>query len=127
PFHLSLVNSVDSMVRFLNDVNHPAVRANIDVSHLQLSGTRPEELRRLKGKAIHVHLSDCDGKVHGDLPPGRGVGNFGPYLPEIKELGTEGALSIELEYAPQPDQIVAWVREAYQATDQLMQQAGLRG
>ena len=73
PFKLSLINNVDSMVRFLDDVGHPAVRANIDVSHLVLSKTAPEELRRLRGKAIHVHLSDCDGKVHGDLPPGRGI------------------------------------------------------
>jgi sugar phosphate isomerase/epimerase len=127
PFKLSLVNNVDTMVRFIDEVNHSAVRANIDVSHLQLSGTRPEELRRLKGKAIHVHLSDCDGKVHGDLPPGRGVVNFAPYLREIKALGIDGALSIELEYSPQPDKIVDWVREAYLATDKLMQEAGLRG
>ena len=127
PFRLSLVNNVDSMVRFLDDVNHPAVRANIDVSHLQLSGTRPEELRRLKGKAIHVHLSDCDGKVHGDLPPGRGVVDFPPYLREIKNLGIDGAISIELEYSPDPGKIVEWVREAYQKTDQLLRQAGLRG
>jgi D-psicose/D-tagatose/L-ribulose 3-epimerase len=127
PFKLSLVNNVDSMVRFLADVNHPAVKANIDVSHLQLSGTRPEELRRLKGKAAHVHLSDCDGKVHGDLPPGRGVVDFVPYLREIKALGIDGAVSIELEYSPQPDKIVDWVREAYDATDRLMSQVGLRG
>jgi D-psicose/D-tagatose/L-ribulose 3-epimerase len=127
PFKLSLMNNVDSMVRFLDEVNHPAVQANIDVSHLQLSDTRPEELRRLKGKAIHVHLSDCDGRVHGDLPPGRGVVNFGPYLREIKALGIEGALSIELEYSPQPDRIVDWVREAYEATDRLMREAELRG
>jgi sugar phosphate isomerase/epimerase len=127
PFKLSLVNNVDTMVRFIDEVNHSAVRANIDVSHLQLSGTRPEELRRLKGKAIHVHLSDCDGKVHGDLPPGRGVVNFAPYLGEIRALGIDGALSIELEYSPQPDKIVDWVREAYLATDKLMQEAGLRG
>jgi sugar phosphate isomerase/epimerase len=127
PFRLSLLNNVDSMVRFLDDVDHPAVRANIDVSHLVLSGTRPEELRRLRGRAIHVHLSDCDGKVHGDLPPGRGVVDFLPYLREIKDLGIDGAVSIELEYAPQPDQIIAWVREAYQATDKLMRQVGLRG
>jgi sugar phosphate isomerase/epimerase len=127
PFKLSLLNNVDSMVRFIDDVNHPAVRANIDVSHLQLSSTKPEELRRLKGKAIHVHLSDCDGKVHGDLPPGRGVVNFGPYLREIKALGIDGAVSIELEYSPQPDKIADWVREAYQATDRLMKEAGLRG
>src|SRR5262245_21113612 len=62
PFHLSLLNNVENMVRFIDDVGHPAVRANIDISHLQLSGTKPEEVKRLKGKAIHVHLSDCDGK-----------------------------------------------------------------
>src|ERR1700741_2481070 len=127
PFKLSLLNNVDSMVRFIDDVAHPAVRANIDVSHLQLSGTKPEELRRLKGKPIHVHLSDCDGKVHGDLPPGRGVVNFEPYLREIKALGIDGAVSIELEYSPQPDKIADWVREAYTATDRLMQAAGLGG
>src|SRR5205085_883809 len=87
PFHLSLVNSVDSMVRFLDDCNHPAVKANIDVSHLVLANVKPVELRRLKGKAINVHISDCDGKKHGDLPPGRGVVPFAPYLREIKDLG----------------------------------------
>ncbi len=126
PFKLSLLNNVDSMVRFLEEVNHPAVQANIDISHLQLSRTKPEELRRLKGKAIHVHISDCDGKVHGDLPPGRGVVEFGPYLRELRALNIDGAMSIELEYSPQPDQIVEWVREAYQATDRLMREAGLR-
>lgn len=126
PFKLSLLNSVDSMVKFIDDVNHPAVRANIDVSHLLLAGVKPEELRRLKGKAIHVHISDCDGKVHGDLPPGRGVVPFGPYLREIKALGIDGAISIELEYSPEPEKIVEWVTEAYTATDRLMRAANLR-
>jgi D-psicose/D-tagatose/L-ribulose 3-epimerase len=127
PFKLSLLNNVDNMVRFIDDVNHPAVRANIDVSHLQLSGTKPEELRRLKDKAIHVHISDCDGKVHGDLPSGRGVVDFDPYLREIKDLNMEGAISIELEYSPEPDKIADWVKEAYTSTDRLLRKAGLRG
>ncbi len=126
PFSLSLVRDVDSMVRFLDDVGLAQVKANIDVSHLVLSGVPPEELRRLAGRAGHVHLSDCDGKVHGDLPPGRGVVPFEPYLKQIKDLNIPGAISIELEYAPQPDQIESWVREAYQATDNLLAAAGLR-
>ena len=126
PFKLSLLNDVPNMVKFIDDVSHPAVKANIDVSHLQLAGTRPEELRRLKGKAIHVHISDCDGKVHGDLPPGRGVVEFEPYLREIRDLGIDGAISIELEYSPEPDKIAQWVTEAYQATDNLLRQAGIR-
>src|SRR3954463_6166812 len=127
PFKLSLVNNVETMLRFLQDVDHPAVRANIDVSHLQLSGVRPEELRRLKGLAVHVHLSDCDGKVHGDLPPGRGVVDFMPYLQAIKELKIDGVVSIELEYSPQPEKIVEWVEEAYREAAKLMELAGLRG
>jgi len=125
PFKLSLLNDVPNMMRFIDEVGHPAVRANIDVSHLQLAGTKPEELRRLKGKAIHVHISDCDGKVHGDLPPGRGVVDFVPYLKEIAALGIDGAVSIELEYSPEPAKITEWVTEAYTATDRLMKQAGI--
>jgi D-psicose/D-tagatose/L-ribulose 3-epimerase len=127
PFHLSLVNSVDSMVRFIDECNHEAVQANIDISHLVLAGIAPEELARLKGKAIHVHISDCDGKVHGDLPPGRGVVPFEPYLEQLKKLEIDGTISIELEYSPEPDKIVEWVTEAYRETDKLMQKIGLRG
>jgi D-psicose/D-tagatose/L-ribulose 3-epimerase len=125
PFQLSLLNDVASMVKFIDDADHPAVRANIDISHLALAKVRPEELRRLAGKAIHVHISDCDGRVHGDLPPGRGVVDFDPYLREIRDLGIGGAISIELEYSPEPSRIAAWVEEAYLSTDRLMRAAGI--
>ncbi len=126
PFRLSLLNSVATMVRFVDECGHARVRANIDISHLVLSDTSPAELKKLKGKAIHVHLSDCDGKVHGDLPPGRGIVKFAPYLQAIKELKIDGVVSIELEYAPDPSKIVAWVEEAYRETAKLMELAGLR-
>jgi sugar phosphate isomerase/epimerase len=127
PFRLSLLNGVDAMARFVDECNHPRIRANIDISHLVLSDSSPAELKKLKDKAIHVHLSDCDGKVHGDLPPGRGVVKFEPYLQAIKELGINGALSIELEYPPDASKIVEWVAEAYRGTAWLMELAGLRG
>ncbi len=124
PFKLSLLNDVPNMARFLDEVAHPAVKANIDISHLALAHSQPEDLRRLAGQAIHVHISDCDGKVHGDLPPGRGVVDFGPYLTEIAKLDI-GAMSIELEYSPDPAKIGEWVAEAYTATDKLMAAAGI--
>jgi sugar phosphate isomerase/epimerase len=126
PFRLSLLNSVDEMVRFVDECGHPRVRANIDISHLVLADTSPADLKQLKGKAIHVHLSDCDGKVHGDLPPGRGVVKFQPYLQAIKELKIDGAVSIELEYSPDPAKIVEWVEEAYRETARRMEEVGLR-
>jgi len=126
PFRLSLLNNVGAMVRFVDECDHPRVKANIDISHLVLSDTSPAEVKKLKGKAIHVHLSDCDGKVHGDLPPGRGVVKFAPYLQAIKELNIDGVVSIELEYAPDPSKIVEWVEEAYRETAKLMELVELR-
>ena len=126
PFHLSLINDLPKMMRFLDDVGHPAVKANVDVSHLALAKTAPPDLAGLAGRIAHVHFSDCDGQKHGDLPPGRGVVDFPPYLQALKATGFDGALSIELEYSPEPAKIVEWVREAYTVTDRLMQAAGIR-
>lgn len=127
PFKLSIVNSADKMAQFLKDVDHPAVRANLDISHLALSNSPPESVPNLAGRIAHVHFSDCDGKVHGDLPPGRGAVNFTPYLQQLKNLGFDGTISIELEYSPQPERIVEWVGEAYRETNRLMQNLGIRG
>src|SRR3954449_11704054 len=100
PFHLSLLNDVDSMARFLEDVGHPAVKANLDISHLALARQPAALIETLRGRVAHVHISDCDGKVHGDLPPGRGIVDFPPYLQAIKDLGIpEATISIELEYS----------------------------
>ena len=41
-------------------------------------------------------------------------------------LDIDGAISIELEYSPEPSKITEWVAEAYTATDKLMRQVGLR-
>lgn len=128
PFTLSLLNSVAAMSRFLSDVDHPAVKANLDISHLALAHQPAELLAELKGRVAHVHISDCDGKVHGDLPPGRGVVDFAPYLNAIRQLDIPDAVvSIELEYCPDPANIEDWVREAYASTAALLKAAGLRG
>ncbi len=126
PFHLSLVNNVKEMRRFLDDVARPSVKANLDISHLALTHTPASEIQDLRGRIAHVHLSDCDGKKHGDLPPGRGVVEFMPYLEAIRDTGFNGAVSIELEYSPDPNKIVDWVEEAYRETDKMMRQLKMR-
>lgn len=127
PFALSLLNDVASMTRFLDEVDRPAVKANLDISHLALAREPASAIAALKGRVAHVHISDCDGRVHGDLPPGRGVVDFPPYLEAIRQLDIPDAtISIELEYSPEPDRIVEWVAEAYEKTAALMRAAGLR-
>lgn len=127
PFHQSLVRSIDTMLQFLRDVDLPdTVRANCDISHLHLVGTPPADVVRLAGLIEHVHLSDCDGKVHGDLPPGRGVTPISDYLAAIKATGYDQTVSIELEYSPEPERIVEWVAEAYDQTARIMRDLGCR-
>ena len=127
PFRMSLVNSIDTMLAFLDAVGLPeTVRANCDISHLHLVGTPPGEVARLAGRIEHVHVSDCDGKVHGDLPPGRGVTPIAAYLAAIRDTGYDGAVSVELEFAPNPDAIVEWVREAHDATAAILASLGCR-
>ena len=94
PFKLSLVNSVETMVRFLDDCDHKCVNANIDISHLVLAGVEAAEWKRLAGRAIHVHISDCDGKVHGILRAE--VSSHLSRTWKIRNLQIDGAISLEL-------------------------------
>jgi D-psicose/D-tagatose/L-ribulose 3-epimerase len=127
PFKLSLINNVDTMVRFIDDVALPdIVQANCDISHLHLMDIDPGEIARLSGRIAHVHLSDCDGKVHGDLPPGRGITPIAEYLAAIRDTGFDRTVSIELEYSPEPDKVVEWIEEAYRETDAIMQRLECR-
>lgn len=127
PFHLSLINSVEKMVQFLDDVGLPNVRANCDISHLHLVRTPFADVQKLAGRIAHVHLSDCDGQKHGDLPPGRGNTPIQEYLAQIQVTGYDGTVSIELEYSPEPGKIVEWVEEAYRGTAKIMTALGCRG
>src|SRR5262245_65110346 len=72
PFEEALLKDVDELVRFVREIDHPAVRANADISHLHLCGASFDDVAKLKGLIGHIHLSDCDGKVHGGLPAGHG-------------------------------------------------------
>ena len=74
----------------------------------------------------HVHVSDCDGKVHGDMPPGRGVTPIKEYLQAILDTGFTGTVSVELERMPEPDRMVELVEEAYRETARILAELGAR-
>jgi len=126
PFSQALVKDVDELARFIREVDHPAVKANADISHLHLSDASFDDVKKLEGMIGHIHLSDCDGEKHGDLPAGRGVTPIKEYLKAIADTGYSGTVSIELEYSPDPDRIVEWVEEAYRETAKIMADLGVR-
>ena len=68
PFRHAFINSLDSMVRLLDEVGLEGVTAAIDISHLWLQRIEPSEIARLRGRIGQVHIADCDGVHHGDLP-----------------------------------------------------------
>jgi sugar phosphate isomerase/epimerase len=126
PFTEALLKDVDELVRFVKEIAHPAVRANADISHLHLSDASFDDVAKLTGLIGHIHLSDCDGKVHGDLPAGLGVTPIKEYLAAIRDTGYDGTVSIELEYSPDPDKIVEWAQRAYDGTAAIMRELGVR-
>jgi D-psicose/D-tagatose/L-ribulose 3-epimerase len=126
PFEQALLKDIDELARFVREIDHPAVRANADISHLHLSNASFDDVKKLHGLIGHIHLSDCDGKVHGDLPAGYGVTPIKDYLQAIVDTGYDGTVSIELEYSPDPDKIVEWAREAYDGTARIMDELGVR-
>jgi sugar phosphate isomerase/epimerase len=126
PYENAIAFGVHELVRFVREVDHPAVKANADVSHLHLSGASFDDVRLLTGMIGHVHVSDCDGKVHGDMPPGRGVTPIKEYLRAILDTGFDGAVSVELERIPDPGRIVGVVEEAYRETARILAELGAR-
>ncbi|CAN5739367.1 hypothetical protein BH24CHL4_BH24CHL4_20040 [soil metagenome] len=126
PFTEALVNTVENLVRFVKEVDRPNFRANADISHLHLAGATIEDVSQLTGLIGHIHLSDCDGKVHGDLPAGMGVTPIREYLQAIVDTGYEGTVSIELEYSSEPEKIVEWATRAYEGTAAVMREIGVR-
>ena len=126
PFQFAFIRTLDDMERFLDEVGLENVKATVDISHFWLMRISPAALTRLKGRIAHVHISDCDGLNHGDLPPGRGNTPFGEYLSAIRDAGFAGAASVELEFPPDSSQMRDWVAEAYGSTLQEMRAVGVR-
>jgi D-psicose/D-tagatose/L-ribulose 3-epimerase len=126
PFKHAVANSVHELADLIRLVDHPGVKANADVSHLHLSGASFDDVAVLTGMIGHVHVSDCDGKVHGDMPPGRGVTPIKEYLQAILDTGFTGTVSVELERVPESDRMVELVEESYRETARILSELGAR-
>jgi len=126
PFENAIAGSVQELARLIRRIDHPAVKANADISHLHLSGASFNDVAMLAGAIGHVHMSDCDGKVHGDLPPGHGVTPIAEYLQAIVDTGFAGTVSIELERSPHPEQMEELVADAYRGAAAIMAELGIR-
>ena len=128
PFTEALLKDVDELVRFVTGDRPPGrSRERRHLAPPPLGRVLRRTSKKLTGLIGHIHLSDCDGKVHGDLPAGMGVTPIKDYLAAIRDTGYDGTVSIELEYSPDPDKIVEWAQQAYDGTAAIMRELGVRG
>jgi sugar phosphate isomerase/epimerase len=126
PFEHAFIRTLDDLERLLDAVALDNVKAAIDISHLWLERIEPQQLDRFAGRIAQVHVADCDGTNHGDLPPGRGTTPFVPYLEAIARAGYRGSASVELEFPPAGVPIRDWADEARSATAALLRASGVR-
>ena len=125
PFDFAFIRTLDDMERFLDAVGLANVKATVDISHFWLMRVPPAALKRFSGRIAQVHVSDCDGVNHGDLPPGRGNTPFREYMSAIRDAGFSGAASVELEFPPDLNKMRDWVSEAYGSTLKEMRAVGV--
>lgn len=86
-----LVTTVEDGLRFIAEVNEPNVHLNLDCFHMNIEEADPAAAIRQAGKElVHIHAADSN-----RLAPGRGHTDFRAILQALKDVGFDGALTLE--------------------------------
>lgn len=106
-----LVNTAEDGLRFIAEVNSPAVKIHLDVFHMNIEEADPEGAIRRCGEKllINLHISDSNRMAVGD-----GHVNFRAIMYALKEIRYEWALTLE-PLPPVPNPYVAARLKRYEA------------
>jgi sugar phosphate isomerase/epimerase len=89
----------DIIVDVLKMVNHPNLRACLDIGHAHLFSKVPFDvwLATVEPWLVHVHINNNDGKldIHRALPDG--VLNYAQILEEIRSLPNPPSMTLEMD------------------------------
>ena len=89
----------DRVSWLLEQVNHPAVRLNFDISHFDIRGIGIDEcVPQMAPYSVHTHVKDQRGIYpnHEFLTPGSGPFDFVHYLTAMHEAGYNGFIGMEV-------------------------------
>lgn len=89
PEALHVCNGIDAMAAMLEAIDMENTFANIDIGHLNILREPPEAMVKLKGKIIHVHISDNMGLAHTNSVIGEGNADIRAYINKCMELGID--------------------------------------
>ncbi len=99
--HNCLGNTIDEFEELV--FSHPKLRACFDTNHL-LYESPGELIRRMKGRIVTMHISDCNLEVEQHSLPGEGKVRFGEIIAALVETGYTGPWLYEVSYkCPQPE------------------------
>ncbi|MCM3652285.1 sugar phosphate isomerase/epimerase family protein [Metabacillus litoralis] len=117
------VNTFDQCEDIINEVNRESVGMVLDIFHFHSLGSNIEDLRNFDPNKIFViHIDDADDFPRGYLKenihrlfPGDGAINLDLILSTLKEIGYNGAVSVELfrdeYYTWDPEKFIRVSRE----------------
>ena len=97
-----LVNTAEDGLKFIAEVNSPAVKIHLDVFHMNIEEANPAEAIRRCGKLLmNLHISDSNRMAVGD-----GHVDFRAIMYALKEIRYQWALTLE-PVPPVPDPYIA--------------------
>ncbi|HAL62403.1 MAG TPA: hypothetical protein DCP08_08370 [Chloroflexi bacterium] len=105
-----LVNSTAQGLRFIREVNSPAVRLHLDTFHMNIEDRDPAVAIREAGSLlVNMHVSDSQRG-----PVGHGHTDFAAIMKALKEIGYQGALTME-PLPPEPNALLSVRMEGYKS------------
>jgi sugar phosphate isomerase/epimerase len=91
--------SPDTLVRLVNEVDHPFLRLCMDIGHQHVFSelSALEWVRRMNQQLYHIHLHDNDGTRDSHSSIGRGTINFEPFYKAVMLHAPQANISLETE------------------------------
>lgn len=89
PEALHVCNGIQAMNDIIGAIGYENVYANIDIGHLNILREPPEALEQLKGKILHMHISDNAGLAHTNSVIGEGNTDIKAYINKCLDLGID--------------------------------------
>ena len=89
PAQAQVCHNIESTYKYVQMVNMPNVAVNMDICHLHVLRTRPDECAILKDRIIHMHLSDSPGREHSNPVLGEGTANVNWFVEQCHAWNIE--------------------------------------
>jgi sugar phosphate isomerase/epimerase len=109
-----IVGTTADLLRLFSEIPSPNLAANLDLGHVFLCDNDPlDSIRQLGSKILHCHIENMRTGVHDHLLPQEGDMALGTYLSVLKQIGFEGALSLDLykyDYQAEAPGAIAFLR-----------------